>query len=193
MRMNAGMNILLSTQMPELHQQMTIDLREDFSALRNYVSQVVVKHLEKGKPMPRMIHFGFTFDQDGWISAYLDTRPNASRDGEWTKHLVPETLLPRPLWYEASELSDLSAVNLIGMEGERMPGWSSHPALQNFANILGDFIKLSVATFDKESLFRRLLDGEQLIYCVEEFTGLYGWPLAPEMSRLADSLRILQP
>jgi hypothetical protein len=169
---------------------MTIDLREDILAFRNYIRHVVGEHIQAGKPKPAMIHFGFTFDQDGWIKAYLDTRPNASRDGEWTVHLASETLLPRPRWYEASELSDLRSVNLIGIDGENLAEWSAHPDLQGFANVLGDFIKYSVAIFIDEGLFQPLLGTEQLKYCVEELIGLYEWPVDPEIAKLAESLKL---
>jgi hypothetical protein len=166
-----------------------IDLREDKMALRNYVSELIAKHLRKGNPPPGMIHFGFTFDQDGWINAYLDTRPNASRDGEWTTHLRPESLLSRPHWYEASELTDLHDLIVVGVNGKPVHEWPVDPTPQNLANILGDFLSWSIAAFEVEGLFQPLMGREALNYSVEEFTGLYGWPLDPELGQMVRSLK----
>ena len=168
---------------------MTIDLRVEMIEIRNYVSRVVAKHLEAGKAKPAMIHVGFTFDQAGWIFVYLDTRPNASWDGEWTTHLEPETLLPRQHWYEASELPNLGELVLIGTDGNHVPEWSESHDLQKLANILGQFLTSAVATFENEGIFQPLLGSTKLKYCVEEFSGLYCWPLNPELAKLVESFR----
>ena len=157
---------------------------------RAYVSQLIDVHVQKGNPKPGMIHFGFTFDQDGWVNAYLDTRPNASRDGEWTIHLQPKTLLPRPHWYEASELSNLRDLVLIGTNGNESQEWAASPTLQKLADILGEFLRSSVSTFEVEGLFQSLVGLQKLNYCVEEFTGLYEWPIDPELAKLLESLKL---
>jgi hypothetical protein len=157
---------------------------------RAYVSRLIDEHVRTGDPKPGMIHFGFTFDQDGWVNAYLDTRPDASRDGEWTTHLQPKTLLPRPHWYEASELSNLRDVVLIGTNRNESKEWVANPTLQNLADILGEFLRSSVSTFEGEGLFQPLVGLQKLNYCVEEFTGLYGWPIEPKVAKLVESLRL---
>jgi hypothetical protein len=166
---------------------MTIDLRQDYLDFKSYICRLIDEYVRAGKPKPALIHFGFTFDQDGWILAYFDNRTNASRDGQWTTHIAPETVLPRPHWYEASELSDLCMVNIIGVGGEKVIEWSAHPDLPTLANILGDFIQSTVASLLNEGIFRPILETDRLQYCVEEFTGLYGWPVNPEIAKLAQS------
>lgn len=169
---------------------MIIDLRSDLADFRDYVSRLIDEHVRKGGPKPGMIHFGFTFDQDGWVNAYLDTRPNASRDGEWTTHLQPRTLLLRPHWYDASELSNLRDLVLIGTNGNELQEWAANPTLQNLANILGEFLRSSVSTFEAEGLFQPLLEPQKLNYSVEEFTGLYGWPIDPNVAKFVESLEL---
>jgi hypothetical protein len=169
---------------------MVIDLRADTLDFKNYLSQMVDEHNRKSRPTPGMIHVGFTFDQDGWVSAYLDTRPNANRDGEWTVHLQPETLLPRPRWYEASELNDLGNLILIGHDGSESLKWRQNPTIQNLAWVFGEFLRSSVSTFEVEGLFKSLIGNEKLNYCVEEFTGLYGWPMNPKVVKATQSIKL---
>jgi hypothetical protein len=168
---------------------MIIDLREDALAIRAYIRNLIAENARFGKAKFRVIHFGFTFDHDGWMNAYLDPRPNASCDGEWTVHISPEALLPRHHWHEASQLGDLRDVSVIGVDGEEVAEWSAHPELQTFANILGNLIKSAVTCLIDEGAFRPLLGSEPLVYCVEEFSGLYRWPLDPELVKFAESLR----
>jgi hypothetical protein len=151
---------------------------------------MIEENIQTKGPVPKMIHFGFTFDQDGWINAYLDSRPNASRDGAWTNHLDPSKLLRRPDWYEASELRDLHALTLINVDGKELQEWDQNPSLQNLARILGEFLRSCVSTFEAEGLFGKLLGIQKLSYCVEEFTGLYSWPIDPEIARFAESLKL---
>ncbi len=157
---------------------------------RTYVSQLIDEDVRKGSPKPGMIHVGFTFVQDGWVNAYLDTRPNASRDGEWTTHLHPKTLLPRPDWYEASELSNLRELVLIGTSGNESQEWTANPTRQNLAHILGEFLRSSMSTFEAEGVFQPLVGPRKLNYCVEEFTALYEWPIDPEIAKLVESLKL---
>ena len=160
---------------------------EDFRA---YVSRVIDDHIQRGNLKPGLIHFGFTFDQDGWVYAYLDTRANASRDGEWTTHLQPKTLLPRPHWHEVSELSNLRDLVLIGTNGNESQEWAANPTLEKLAYILGEFLRSSVSTFEAEGLFQSLVGLQKLNYCVEEFTALYEWPIDPELVKLVEALKL---
>ena len=169
---------------------MTIDLRSDMADLKDYLSRLVNEHVQERKLNPGMIHFGFTFDQDGWVNAYLDTRPNPTRDGDWTTHIEPKTILPRPHWHEASELSNLRTLVLIDTKGNEVQEWATNPTLQMFAHILGEFIRSSISTFETEGLFQPLLGSKKLNYCIEEFTGLYGWPIDPEIAKLVESLKL---
>jgi hypothetical protein len=169
---------------------MIIDLRADLADFRDYVCRLINEHVRRGDPRLRMIHFGFTFDQDGWINAYFDTRPNASRDGEWTTHLRPDLLLARPHWYEASELGNLGDLILIDTEGKELREWPANPTIQKLASFLGEFLRSSVSSFEAQGLFQRLLGQQKLNYCVEEFTGLYGWPIDPEVAKLGESLKL---
>lgn len=171
------------------HEFMTIDLNAELLAFRAYACRVVVEYIEAGEPKPKLMLFGFTFDQDGWISTYLDSRLSASCDAEWTMHISPNTLLPRPHWYEASEVVDQHNVNITGVNGERVTEWADHPDSKTFANILCDFIRSSVAVFLNEGVFRLLLGSEHIEYYVEKLSGLYGWPEDPEKVKFAESLR----
>lgn len=168
---------------------MTIDLRDDFLAFRAYICRIIEEHIQAGKTKPKMIQFGFTFDQDGWIIAHLDTRPNASVDGEWTRHITPETFLHRPQWHAAAELSDLHDLDLIGISGEMAAEWSGNPNLQLLADIFGIFLKSSVTIFIDEGIFRPLFESKKIDYCIEEFTGLFCRPLDPEKVKFAELLR----
>jgi hypothetical protein len=169
---------------------MIIDLRAEMADFREYVSRLINEHVRRGDPKPGMIHFGFTFDQDGWVNAYLDTRTNASRDGEWTTHLKPETLLPRPHWYEASEIGNLGGLVLIDIKGKESQEWTANPTFKNLANILGEFLRSSVSTFEAEGIFQPLLGLQKLNFSIEEFTGLYGWPIDPEVAKLVEALKL---
>ena len=163
---------------------MIIDLRADKADFRDYVSQLISEHVRKGEPKPGMIHFVFTFDQAGWVAAYLDTRPNASQDGEWSGHIQPKMLLPRPHWYEAAGLGNLRDLVVIGTNGKEAQEWATNPTWEKLADILGEFLKSSVSTFEAEGLFRPLLGLQKLNYCVEELIGLYLWPIDPEVTKL---------
>jgi len=169
---------------------MTIDLRNEGSDFRNYLCQTIDNHVRAGKAKPAMVHFGFSFDQEGWIIAFFDMRKNAARDGEWTTHLLPEMMLPRPNWHEASDLSDLRALILIGTDGKEVRQWTEFPDLGTFAQILGDFLRSSVTAFTDEGVFAPLIGAEKLEFCIEEFTGLYGWPVNTELLRLAELLKL---
>jgi len=168
---------------------MTIDFRTETEDFRNYLAQRIKEHLAARGPSPTLVHVGFTFDQAGWIIVYFDTRPNAIRDGEWTTHIDTQLLLERPHWYEGSEFQNLGDMHLLDCEGNELQSWSANPSLQEFANILGDFLRTSVMKFESENLFQPLIDSRRLEFCVEEFTGLYGWPVDPEIAKLVESLK----
>lgn len=168
---------------------MTIDLREELADFRDYTSEVVDVHVRAGKPRPRMIHFGYSFDQDGWLIAFLDCRPDAAWDGEWTTHLQSNRLLMRPHWYNASELSDLGELSLVGIDGNGVAEWSEHRDHQMLATILGQFITSAVAAFAEEGIFRPLFEPGEFRYVVEEFDGLFTWPLNPEIAELYRKLQ----
>ena len=168
---------------------MKIDLRRDFADFRDYVSGRIGEYLQSGRPRPKFVHFGFTFDQDGWIFAYLDPRANASWDGEWTTQIQSTAILPRPHWHAVSELRSLSDLVLIDVNGDESQEWIANPTGQNFADILGEFLRSSVSKFEAEGLFEPLLGAQKLDYCVEEFEGLYVWPIDPEMTKFFESLK----
>jgi hypothetical protein len=181
---------LAANVLTELYFLMVIDLRVDLVDFRDYVCQRIDQHIRESHPKLGMIHFGFTFDQDGWVNAYFDLRPNACRDGEWTARIEPKTLLSRPHWYRASELTNLRDLVLIGTNGNELPEWAANPSLQNLASILGEFLRSSISALEREGLFQPLTGSQKINYCIEEFTGLYGWPTDAKVAKFVESLKL---
>ena len=169
---------------------MTIDLRVDLIDVTAYVQQMVDMQSEKDKTAPSLIHFGFYFDQDGWLASYFDPRESATRDGEWSSHLTSAVLLPRPKWHEASELENLTELEIINVQGFRDSAWNNRPTLENFSKILGDFIRDSILTLVVQGSFRKLYGYGDVKFCVEELTGLYSWPVNLELALYLESLKL---
>ena len=170
---------------------MKIDLRTENEEFSQYLSLQISKHAEENKPSPGFVHVGFYFDQEGWIFVYFDTRPNAGWDGEWTTHILPEKLLPRPHWHAAAQLENLNELRIIGMDGGELQEWTASPSLQKLANILGELLRKVVCDFESKGMFQPILGTGKLNYCVEELTALYQWPPPdPELVKLAESIRL---
>lgn len=60
-----------------------------------------------------MLVVGFEVDQSGWVLLWLDTRPNAYLDGEWTKHIAAFSL-PIPEWIKLLASARAGRIRLIG-------------------------------------------------------------------------------
>lgn len=162
-----------------------IDLREDALRFRDELERVV-SSLAESKVVLSALEFGYDCDQGGWILIHGDRREKHHRDGEWTRYIDDESMLPMSHWTQALDSNfEGEEIELISVDGTTrvLPAFDPSPGSSNdddalaIAVAVGEMIYAVVMQAKSEGLFVALsgpLNGIQLDF--EDFNGGWAWP-----------------
>lgn len=114
---------------------MTLNLRDDLTAIRNYIAQRVA--LQAARPESvSCIEFGYQVSQGGWLLLDFDTRYPRPLDNRWTSRMGQGLELSH--WATAAETLELQGGVLILPTGERrtVPAGAFEAVAQVFGEAL---------------------------------------------------------
>ena len=161
----------------DLHQS----LRQVEEMLRRRIASYSSAASKRAVPAVSRIDLGYQYDQSGWVSLYLDTRPDAEPDGHWTRH-IKKNHVQFPEWqaaYEALDEEELMFV-LPGNVERSIPAGISE---EDFVAIFGDELKKLLLSAKAAGLFDALPKTPSCEPGVPELEGRYGWPAHEDRGR----------
>ena len=158
-----------------------IDLRKELPVIREYIRRRVAQHninrARQAVGPVRRIEFGYEMGQGNHLLLYIDTRPNADSDGEWSLAFDdPEVeVLHRPDWPVWHELPEDARANLYDLHGKAVDA-ASDEAIQR----VGEFLRDSLIAARDDGDFESLSKADGCSMWVEHLEGYFFWPTCDE-------------
>ncbi len=156
---------------------MMVNFVEDLPLIREYIAERVHAQSQIEQPISA-IEVGFQLCQAGILVLNFDLREKHDRDGEWTRAL-DGPVLELPQWWEAYESAEEHGIEFILPTGESCrlpPAAGDEMVAGKFGEALLSIALDAIAKHTFDSLNLR----EDCQLDIEEFDGMWAWPLSYE-------------
>ena len=132
----------------------------------------------------QLITVGYYIEQSGYAVVVFDTRPNAECDGEWTSYHEDDNMLEVPEWEDAfNHLCDEGTVSVSIPGGKKT--LDSNDDNESVAKFFGEQIRDTVLAMKNRNAFDSLPLGDNARVVVEDFNGLWAWPISKKDKKMA--------
>lgn len=156
---------------------MLINFIDDLPPIREYIASRVRAQAQVNQPISA-IEVGFRLCQAGILCLHFDLRQKHDRDGEWTRAL-DGPVLELPQWQTAYESADANGIAFVLPTGApcQLPAAAGDEVVAGtFGEALLSIALDAIANHTFDSLNLR----EDCQLDIEEFDGMWAWPLTYE-------------